>query len=199
MDLTPQLEVITGCMSSGKTEELLRRLARARYAGIEPIIFKPGIDTRSGTQVCSRNGICIDATVVASSADIPPLVHPHHQLIAIDEAQFFDIGLVDIIMTLVRSGRHVIVSGLDLDYREVPFQVMAELIVRAHPVTKLTAVCVQCKTREATRSQRLSDLAERFVVGDKEYEPRCLSCFTLPANASMTVDTSALAEFQKIA
>lgn len=178
--LSAQLEVITGCMSSGKTEELLRRLERARYAGIQPIVFKPSIDTRSGGQVCSRNGICIDAITIASSREIREHIHDSHRLIAIDEAQFFDEGLVDVVMSLVRQGRWVIVSGLDLDYREVPFRVMAELIVRAHPVTKLTAVCVRCQSREATRSQRLIGGGERVVIGDREYEPRCLECFELP-------------------
>lgn len=198
MMANPQLEVITGCMSSGKTEELLRRLGRARYAGIEPIIFKPGIDTRTGAQVCSRNGICNDAIVVTSSAEIPAHIQGHHRLIAIDEGQFFDIGLVDVVMSLVRQGRWVIVSGLDLDYREIPFQVMAELIVRAHPVTKLTAVCMKCQSREATRSQRLVGASERFVVGDKEYEPRCLACFELPG-VVVSFHDPALAQSKEIA
>ena len=197
MMFNPQLEVITGCMSSGKTEELLRRLGRARYAGIEPVIFKPSVDTRTGTQVCSRNGICNDAIVITSSAEIPSHIQDHHRLVAIDEGQFFDIGLVDVVMGLVRQGLWVIVSGLDLDYREAPFQVMAELIVRAHPVTKLTAVCMKCQSREATRSQRLVGASERFVVGDKEYEPRCLACFELPSSIDI-ITQQALAQSVKI-
>ncbi len=194
----PQLEVITGCMSSGKTEELIRRLNRAHYAGIESIVFRPSIDTRSGSELCSRNGRCIRATYVRSSEEIPSHLSDAHTLVAIDEAQFFDMGLVPIVMDLVRSGRWVIVSGLDLDYKEAPFQVMAELIVRAHPVTKLTAVCMKCKGNNATRSQRLVHSDARFLVGDKEYEPRCLNCFELPVEARQTQEITPLAQYQKV-
>ena len=194
----PQLEVITGCMSSGKTEELIRRLNRVHYAGIESIVFRPSMDTRSGSELCSRNGQCIRATYVRSSEEILSHLTDSYTLVAIDEAQFFDIGLVPIVMNLVRSGRWVIVSGLDLDYKEAPFQVMAELIVRAHPVTKLTAICMKCKGPNATRSQRLVSSDARFLVGDKEYEPRCLGCFELPVETPQIPEHIPLAQYQKV-
>ncbi len=174
---TPHLEVIVGCMSSGKTEELIRRLDRARFASLKTKIFKPKKDTRSGEKIASRNGLAKEAIEVLDSIELEKMVEDDDVVVGIDEVQFFDEGIVPVVMRLVRTGRRVIISGLDLDYREEPFVVVSRLMALAYPVTKLTAICLRCKNRPATRSQRIVQSDERELVGDKEYEPRCLTCY----------------------
>ncbi|PIQ67223.1 thymidine kinase [Candidatus Uhrbacteria bacterium CG_4_9_14_3_um_filter_41_35] len=175
--LNPQLVVITGCMFSGKTEELIRQLKRSRIAGLGVVTFKPARDTRTGAEVKSRSGGTLDAHEVKDSAEILTIVKDVDHVVGIDEAQFFDPGLVDVVLQLIRKKKRVIVSGLDTDSFEKPFEVMAQLIALAHPVVKLTAVCMKCRVREATRSQRLNESFDRIQVGDGEYEPRCLGCY----------------------
>lgn len=179
--LAPELIVVTGPMCSGKTEELIRFMRQAQYAQIDSLIFKPNVDTRSGKAIQSRNGHALQAIEVSTSAAILDYVGDNHLWIGIDEAHFFNIDLVPVVMRLVRSGKRVIVSGLDLDYREVPFEVIANLMALAQEVQKLTAVCLKCHERHASRSQRLTDDTDRIAVGDKQYEPRCLVCFVPPS------------------
>ena len=178
--LNPQLVVITGCMFSGKTEELIRQLKRSRIAGLGVVTFKPATDTRVGAEVKSRNGGSLDAHQVNDSADILSIVKDTDHVVGIDEGQFFDEGLVEVVLELIRKKKRVIVSGLDTDSSEKPFEVMAALIALAHPVVKLTAICMKCRVREATRSQLLIESSDRIVVGDGEYEPRCLGCYEKP-------------------
>lgn len=182
--LAPELIVITGPMCSGKTEELIRHLRRAEHAQLKVVVVKPNVDTRSGKAIVSRNGHALGAIEVSDSSGILECVQKEHVWVAVDEAHFFDIGLVAVVKDLVRSGKRVIVSGLDLDYREKPFEVMAQLLALAQDVQKLTAVCSKCRVRHASRSQRLTDDTSRISVGDKEYEPRCLQCFVPPSDLS---------------
>lgn len=178
--ISPKLEVIAGCMFSGKTEELIRRLKRSRIAGLGTLTFKPQHDTRVGAEIKSRNGDTLEAIVIVEPQQILKIATTEHQVIGIDEAQFFNADLIPVVLALVRQGKRVIISGLDLDYREQPFEVVSMLMALASPVDKLTAVCMKCKLREATRSQRLSDDRARMVVGDRDYEPRCLVCYVPP-------------------
>ncbi|MBU0646579.1 thymidine kinase [Patescibacteria group bacterium] len=180
-ELDPHLEVITGCMSSGKSEELIRRLTRAKIAELNIIVFKPAVDTRTGAEIKSRSGGSVLATIVKSPAEILDYVQDHHAVVGIDEAHFFPMELIGVVEKLILQGKHVIVSGLDLDYRGQTFGPMGELMVRAYPVHKLTAVCMKCKKNYATRSQRLVDCKDLELVGDKEYEPRCLKCYQPPS------------------
>lgn len=180
--LAPELIVITGPMCSGKTEELIRYLRQGQHAQIDVRIFKPTIDTRSGTVIKSRNGHELKAIEVPNASAILDLVGENHLWIGIDEAHFFDPELVTVVMKLVRMGRRVIVSGLDLDFQEKPFGAMPHLMALAQEVLKLTAVCSKCHIRHASRSQRLSDSMSTIVVGDREYEPRCLQCYELPSS-----------------
>lgn len=176
----PRLEVIAGCMFSGKTEELIRRIKRSRISGLGTLTFKPQHDTRVGAEIKSRNGDALEAIVVADPKQMLEIVGREDLVIGIDEAQFFNHDLIPVTLALIRQGKRVIVSGLDLDYREQPFEVVSMLMALASPVDKLTAVCMKCKQREASRSQRLSDDHARVVIGDRDYEPRCLVCYVPP-------------------
>jgi len=178
--LAPELVVITGPMCSGKTEELIRYLRQGQHAEIGVIIFKPNVDTRSGQAIKSRNGHALEAIEVPNANAILSYVQDKHIWVGIDEAHFFDTDLVRVILLLLRAGKRVIVAGLDLDYREVPFEVIAQLLALAQIVQKLTAVCSKCHVRHASRSQRLTDDVSRVSIGDKEYEPRCLQCYVPP-------------------
>lgn len=184
--LAPELIVITGPMCSGKTEELIRYLRQSEHAKLGMLVVKPSVDTRDGQVLAikSRNGHKLVAIDVPNAVAILEQVATEHVWIGIDEAHFFDIGLVAVVMQLVRSGKRVIVSGLDLDYLEKPFEVMAQLMALAQEVQKLTAVCSKCRVRHASRSQRLTDDTSRIAVGDKEYEPRCLQCYVPPNGVS---------------
>lgn len=175
----PSLELICGPVCSGKTGELIRRLTLARIAGLSAPAFKPNRDTRQ-TDLRSRNGSSLQAIEVAQAEEILAHTELTDRVIGIDEAQFFDPALPGVALALVRQGKRVIVSGLDLDFEERPFEVVAALAALASPVIKLTAVCMKCKEREASRSQRLTVNADRILVGDKEYEPRCLVCYVPP-------------------
>jgi len=174
------IEVICGPMFAGKTEELLRRVNRLDYANIEYRIFKPAIDTRyEAERVISHNGAGKAAIVVAQATDILEHIEKDVQAIAIDEVQFFDAEIVDVVEQLAGKGLRVIINGLDMDFRAEPFALMKELLPRAEFVTKLTAICVKCGAA-ATRSQRLIDGQparyddEIILVGAEEtYEARC--------------------------
>ena len=177
------LEVITGCMFAGKTEELIRRINILHYAKKEIIVIKPKIDNRySSDEIASHAGQRKKSFCVSSAKEIFDHVDERTQVVAIDEAQFLDKDLVLVCETLANRGIRVMVAGLDRDFRGEPFGVMPELLVRAEFVTKLSAVCVQCGA-PATRTQRLvnqkpADYHDPIVmVGAKEaYEPRCRHC-----------------------
>ncbi len=181
------IEVIAGCMFSGKTEELIRRLRRAEIARQTVGIFKPRIDERySSDQIVSHSDIRLRATVVERSADILPLAH-NVRVVGIDEGQFFDSGLVDVAETLANQGTRVIIAGLDQDYLGKPFEPMPQLLAVAEYITKTLAICVRCgnpadKTQRKVNT-RIGDprLAERVLVGKLDlYEARCRRCFDPP-------------------
>ena len=175
---TGWIEVICGSMFSGKTEELIRRLVRARIAKQPVQAFKPEIDQRfAKDHVVSHNGQRIPSTEVASAADITRLVQPATKVVAIDEAQFFGPELVEVVERLADSGRRVIIAGLDQDSRGVPFEPVPQLMAIAESVTKTMAVCVVCG-HPANRTQRLVATEARVLVGAGEaYEARCRACW----------------------
>ena len=173
------IEVICGSMFSGKTEELIRRLRRARIANQRVEIFKPIKDNRyDQSKVVSHDANSIHSTPVHSSSEIPAFLGDIH-VVGIDEAQFFDLELPDICQDLALKGMRVIVSGLDMDFRGKPFGPMPGLLAVAEYITKLHAICPHCGNL-ATHSYRLSDEAETVVIGEKDkYEPRCRTCFEM--------------------
>jgi thymidine kinase len=177
------IEVICGSMFSGKTEELIRRVKRAQIARQKVQVFKPLIDARySAGQVASHNGILHSAVPVNHSSDIEALIEPDTNVVAVDEAQFFDDGIVDLCRRLAHRGVRVIVAGLDLDFRGEPFGPMPRLMAEAEMVDKLQAICVACGA-PASRTQRLINGQPAayddpvIMVGAKEYyEARCRHC-----------------------
>lgn len=171
------IEVICGSMFSGKTEELLRRLKRAKIAKQEIEIFKPAVDTRySEVEVISHDKNSIHSTVVEHSSNIL-LMSSNTEVVGIDEAQFFDMGLVDVCQQLADQGIRVIVAGLDMDYKRNPFGPMPGICAIADDVEKVHAICVECG--------RLANYSYRTVVNDKqvmlgeleEYKPLCRTCY----------------------
>jgi thymidine kinase len=173
-----RVEVIAGSMFSGKTEELIRRVKRALFARQTVQAFKPRIDDRyDRTRIVSHGSIAIDAVAVASSESLLSRVDTATQVIAVDEAQFFDRGIVDVANELADGGRRVILAGLDQDYLGRPFPPMNDLMAIAEEVTKVRAVCQICG-RDACRSQRLLPSGGTVLVGGSdEYEARCRACF----------------------
>jgi len=171
------IEVITGSMFSGKTEELIRRLKRAKYANQKVEIFKPQIDTRySEEEVVSHDSNAIRSTPVPSSSNIL-LLTGDVDVVGIDEAQFFDEYLLPVCTQLAGRGIRVIIAGLDMDYTGKPFGVMPQLMSVAEYVTKVHAICMRCGDL-AHHSHRLSDNDKLVVLGEKdEYEPLCRHCF----------------------
>jgi thymidine kinase len=164
-------------MFSGKTEELIRRLKRAKFARQSVEIFKPSIDTRYAEQeVVSHDSHSIASTPIESSASIL-LLASDKDVVGIDEAQFFDEGLVDVCNRLANSGVRVIIAGLDMDYKGVPFGPIPALCAIADEVTKVHAICVRCGNL-AYLSHRLADCDKRVMLGEKEsYEPLCRNCY----------------------
>lgn len=171
-------------MFSGKTEELLRRVKRARLARQRVVLFKPRIDNRyDDTKVVSHEGIKAEATAVGSAKELLAFIDLAHppDVVGIDEAQFFDEEIVDAAEILANGGVRVICAGLDQDYRAKPFGPMAALMSVAEYVTKLHAVCSRCGAA-ACRSQRLIGMeGQLFVGGAADYEPRCRRCFVAGA------------------
>lgn len=174
---TPQntgwIEVIAGCMFSGKTEELIRRIRRAQYGRQTVVVFKPRIDDRySEDSVGSHSGRRLRSVQVDSSSEVLAKAG-NAQVVGIDEAQFFDQGLVDVVEALADAGKRVIVAGLDLDYRGQPFGPMPQLLCHAEFIQKALAICVICGN-PADRSQRLVANEEQVLVGESDsYEARC--------------------------
>jgi len=175
-----RLEVVTGPMFCGKTDELLRRLRRAIIAKQKIQVFKPGFDIRySSEKVTSHAGNEYDAYPVENISEIPTLLHDKVTLVAIDEAQFFGEEIISVIQDLVDQGLRVIVAGLDMDFRGEPFGQMPVILAQAEFVDKLHAICMVCG-EEATRTQRLVDGEPAYyddpiiIVGASEmYEARC--------------------------
>ena len=176
------IEVVCGSMFSGKTEELLRRIKRAELARLPVVLFKPRVDNRyDEVKVVTHEGVGADAVPVASSQELPQLVGPNVAVVGVDEAQFFDPGIVEVVTRLADRGLRVICAGLDQDYLGQPFGPMPALMAVAEYVTKLHAVCVQCGA-EASRSQRLvASEGQLFVGGGAAYEARCRRCFVAHA------------------
>ncbi len=171
------IEVITGSMFSGKTEELIRRLKRARIARQKTEIFKPAIDVRySEVDVVSHDEHSIHSTPVENSSNIL-LLSADVDVVGIDEAQFFDKHLVDVVVELANRGIRVIVAGLDMDFRGEPFGPIPAMMAVADYVTKVHAVCVRCGDI-ALFSYRLSNKSQVVLLGEKDiYEPLCRSCY----------------------
>ncbi|MFN4083838.1 MAG: thymidine kinase [Bacteroidia bacterium] len=171
------IEVICGSMFSGKTEELIRRLNRAKIANKKVEIFKPAIDTRyHETEVVSHNENSISSTPVTSSLNILLMVN-EASVVGIDEAQFFDMELVYVCEQLAVAGKRVIVAGLDMDYLGKPFGPIPALMAVAEYVTKVHAICMQCGDL-ATHSFRKNNNENLVMLGEKDtYEARCRNCF----------------------
>ncbi|MGM7634753.1 thymidine kinase [Bacillus sp. Hm123] len=180
MKQTGWLEVVCGSMFSGKSEELIRRVRRAQFAKQTIMVFKPAIDNRySEESVVSHNGSSVVAKPIQSSADILAEVMSDVDIVAIDEAQFFDDDITNVAQTLANRGHRVILAGLDQDFRGEPFGPMPALMAAAELVTKLQAVCAVCGS-PASRTQRLINGQPAkyddpiILVGASEsYEPRC--------------------------
>lgn len=177
------VEVISGCMFAGKTEELIRRIKVLEFAKKNVLVFKPSIDNRySDTRVVSHAGSSTESIVVPDARSILDFVKEETDVIAIDEVQFFDPDILLVCDYLAKQGKRVMVAGLDTDFRAEPFGVMPQLITDAEFVTKLTAVCTKCGA-PATRTQRIvNGKPARYtdpiiLVGASEsYEARCRHC-----------------------
>lgn len=173
-----RLEVIVGGMYSGKTEELIRRLQRARYARLQVQVFKPLIDDRYHKEdVTSHNQNSIAAIPIAGSAEIIEHLRPNTQVIGIDEGQFFDAELVNLCQLLADKGLRVIVAGLDMDWKGQPFGPMPELLAVADEVLKQNAICMTCGN-PASRTQRVAQSESQILIGSLGvYEARCRQHF----------------------
>lgn len=180
---TGWIEVITGCMFSGKTEELIRRLRRAQIAKQQVKIFKPDIDVRySNNLIVSHNEQSLPSIQIKDINEV--LTHTGNaQVIGIDEAQFFSEEIVNVCNELADKGKRVIVAGLDQDYRGIPFEPIPQLLAVAEYITKSLAICVECGN-PADRTQRKTTSSERVVVGASDiYEARCRKCHYIPVEA----------------
>lgn len=181
-----KLEVICGSMFSGKSEELIRRLIRAEIAKQKTCVFKPKIDTRTSVDyIHGHNSGKMKAIALEDPIDMLLFIKDDIQVIGIDEAQFFNKSIIDVVTDLVEAGKRVIVGGLDLDFRGIPFGYMPILMAIADSVTKLQAVCVICG-KDARFTQRLIDnKPAKFndplvIIGAQEYyQARCRDCFII--------------------
>lgn len=173
------LEVICGSMFSGKTEELIRRLKRARIAGQEVAVFKPSVDTRyAAGSVVSHDSNSFVATPIARSSRLLE-VPEGTNVIGLDEAQFFDEDVVRHTQELAHRGKRIIIAGLDMDFRGKPFGPMCDLLAVAEYITKVHAICSHCGNL-ATHSYRLTPDTDTVVLGEKDlYEARCRRCFRM--------------------
>ena len=189
------IEVICGSMFSGKSEELIRRIKRAQFAKQQIAVFKPDIDNRySNEEIVSHNGTKVIAIPVASSDHIQKFDKEGYDIIAIDEVQFFDAGIINTVMDLANQGFRVILAGLDQDFRGEPFGPMPQLMAIAEHVTKLQAVCMVCGS-PASRTQRLINGAPAgyddpiiLVAASEAYEARCRRHHEVPKGLSIEVN-----------
>jgi thymidine kinase len=173
------IEAISGGMFSGKSEELVRRLRRASLARQVVQVFKPAADARheDSQRLITRDKRELEAVSVTCSRELHQRLHPQVQVVGIDEAQFFDDGLVDVVTELADAGVRVIVAGLDLDYLRRPFGPMPRILAIAEYVDKVHAVCMRCGA-PAHYSQRIAGGGEQLQLGDTEsYEARCRRCY----------------------
>ena len=177
---TGWIEVICGSMFSGKTEELIRRLRRAKIAKMSVSIYKPIIDSRySDGHIVSHNQSEMESHSVSNSKDILNF-SKNYQVIGIDEAQFFDKFLVDTCKKLAMEKKRVIIAGLDRDYRGLPFGPMPEIMCEADYLDKLRAICVIC-SNPASYTHRITNQSEQVIIGETDkYEARCRNCFKAP-------------------
>ena len=181
MTLTPRnsgwIEIICGPMFSGKTEELIRRLNRAKYAKQKVAIFKPRLDDRySEDYIVSHNENRIKSIQVDSSAELLEY-RSKADVFGIDEAQFFDEGIVDAAKAIASDGKRIVIAGLEKDYLAVPFGPMPQLLIEAEYITKVSAICMKCGD-PANFSQRITDETSQILVGESDkYEARCRNCF----------------------
>ncbi|WGL59667.1 thymidine kinase [Pigmentibacter sp. JX0631] len=177
------LEVICGCMFSGKTEELLRVLKRSLISKQKILVFKHASDIRYSTQeICSHNGQKISAHLIENTSEIFKFDLSDIDVVGIDEVQFFNANVIEDIEKLLAKKIRVVVAGLDLDYRKKPFGYMPQLLAMANKITKLTAICAQCGN-DAFYSQRLNDTKQLVLVGATDYyEPRCALHHYIPEN-----------------
>src|SRR3990170_212127 len=177
---TGWIEVIAGCMFSGKTEELIRRLRRAQIAKQNVKIFKPMIDTRySEDSIVSHNEQSLPSVLIKDIKEVIELSKGAH-VIGIDEAQFFSQDIVEVCNKLANNGKRVIVAGLDQDYKGIPFEPLPQLLAIAEYITKTLAICVACGN-PADKTQRKTASGERVIVGAADiYEARCRKCHYIP-------------------
>ena len=181
------IEIVCGSMFSGKTEELIRRVRRARIAQQKVQVFKPALDHRFGSQkVASHNGVHWEAVPVGKAREILERLSSDTTVVAVDEAQFFDWEISDVCNELAENGLRVILAGLDMDFRGEPFGPMPLLMAEAEEVTKLQAICVVCGA-PASRTQRLINSEPAayddpviLVGGSESYEARCRNCHQIP-------------------
>jgi len=178
------IEVIAGSMFSGKSEELIRRLRRARIARQKVQVFKPVIDERfSRDHIVSHSEMKHESANVHTSADVRANVEPDTEVVGIDEAQFFDNELISIANELAERGVRVIIAGLDQDYTGKPWEPMPQLLAIAEYITKTHAICMKCG-QPANYTQRTFESEERVAVGGEGmYEARCRQCFVPHADA----------------
>ncbi|MFN2455681.1 MAG: thymidine kinase [Pyrinomonadaceae bacterium] len=186
------IEVIAGSMFSGKSEELIRRLRRAKIARLKVQVFKPHIDVRySADHIVSHSEMRHESGAVKSARELLEQVEPNTEVVGIDEAQFFEADLVEVANQLARRGVRVIIAGLDQDYTGKPFEPMPQLLAIAEYITKTHAICVRCG-QPANYSQRTFESAERVAVGASDkYEARCRRCFVPHADAPTSYLTEA--------
>jgi thymidine kinase len=172
------IEVITGSMFSGKSEELIRRVRRAEIARQRVQVFKPHLDTRHAAEyVISHSDLRCAAETVATARDLKNAVKPETEVVGIDEGQFFDMELPAVCNVLADSGKRVIVAGLDQDYLGKPFEPMPQLLAIAEYITKTLAICMVCGN-PANHTQRLVASSDRVLLGAQgTYEARCRFCF----------------------
>ncbi|PYP84456.1 MAG: thymidine kinase [Blastocatellia bacterium AA13] len=171
------IEVITGGMFSGKSEELIRRIRRAEIARQRTQIFKPAIDNRfDAKRIISRDNRGVDAIVARDSVDLRSRLEFGVRVVGVDEVQFFDQNIVDVCMELADAGVRVIVAGLDQDYLRRPFGPMPALLAVAEYVSKMHAICVRCGS-PAHYTQRTAGGDSQIEVGDGSYEARCRMCY----------------------
>jgi len=174
------IEIITGCMFSGKTEELIRRVKRASIANQKVQIFKPARDVRySSQEVVSHDANAVESILLTSAKLLPDHLDDDTEVVALDEIQFFDNDIIGLSEELALDGKRVIGAGLDLDFRGIPFGPVPHLMAIAEYVTKVHAICPHCGNL-ATHSYRLSQEEETVLLGEKDkYEPRCRKCYSM--------------------
>jgi thymidine kinase len=178
------IEVIAGSMFSGKSEELIRRLRRAKIARQKVQVFKPDVDSRfSRDHIVSHSEMRHESSNIRSAEEVLAKVEPDTEVVGIDEGQFFDNALVDVATQLAKSGMRVIIAGLDQDYTGKPWEPMPQLLAVAEYITKTHAICMKCG-QPANYTQRTFESDERVAVGGEGmYEARCRRCFVPHADA----------------